>query len=521
MKMNRPLNRRRFLATAAVAGVGVTLTGTRAAEAGLVATKESESVPRWGLFEIPVANERNYANPFADVTLEASFTAPSGGRLKAFGFYEGEKTWCLRFMPDEAGSWRYEAKFSDGASGVTGSFQCVQGNLHGPLRVRRENSLWFEHADATPFFVRAFHLWRVDALDEATWGKTLDFLKAQGFNAVVGPHLAPPDRLPWQRNQQGKLDFARFNLAVWRNLDRALDKLAKRGMVLIPFNLFGGTNGMPKIPTEADEDLFLRYWVARWSGFWNATFQPTSEWEEEFSEAHILRLGARLRELDGGRHLVSVHALKAGSRRVQEAAWYDYHTVQDKLTDHNFARYWSSTRLLHAQVPKPVLAHEHLWEGNRYQKEAGLDPHNLRRAAWVLTLAGAAINYADEVAPPRRHSHEEESYASRGAAMQPLGLTYPYLKILGDFIESLCWWEMKPASDVATPGFCLANPGKAYVVYLPEGGATVLTLPPGTYRANWLNPRDGKLGEPFAVEGGGQRKFQAPDENDWTLLLRK
>lgn len=163
--------------------------------------------------------------------------------------------------------------------------------------------------------------------------------------------------------------------------------------------------------------------------------------------------------------------------------------------------------------------HWHLWEGNRYQKEAGLDPHNFRRAAWVLTLAGAAINYADEVAPPRRHSREEEGYVNRGATMEPLGLTYPYLKILGDFIGSLRWWEMKPASDVARPGFCLANPATAYVVYLPEGGATVLTLPPGTYRANWLNPRDGKLGEPFAVEGG--RKLQASDWNDWTLLVRR
>lgn len=498
-----------------------TLLGATTERSGMAAPQRTSNVPRWGMLELTIPNARSYANPFADVTLEATFIAPSGRPVKAWGFYDGEKSWRLRFMPDEVGQWRYEAKFSDGSPGTTGSFQCVKGKIRGPLRVSQDNPLWFEHADGTPLYVRAFHLWRPEALDEVTLRRTLDFLKEQGFNTIVGPHLIPRDRLPWATGADGKIDFSRFTLRVWRNLDRVLRALEKRGMVLIPFSVFGGTNGMPKIPTEQVEDLFLRYWVARWGGFWNATFQPTSEWEEGFSEAHILRIGARLRELDAGRHLISVHSLHASSRRVQEAAWFNYHTVQDKLTDTNFARYWSSTRLLHEQVRKPVLAHEHLWEGNRYQKDAGLDSDNLRRAAWVLALAGAAINYADEVAPPRRHSHEDQSYANLGAAMQPLGLTYPYLKILGAFMESLRWWKMKPANGVASSGFCLADPGKAYVVYLPEGGATALAPPAGTYRARWLNPRDGKFGKAFSILGGGKREFQSPDRNDTTLLVRR
>uniref|UniRef100_UPI00397E6EE6 hypothetical protein n=1 Tax=Salmonella sp. SAL4431 TaxID=3159886 RepID=UPI00397E6EE6 len=79
--------------------------------------------------------------------------------------------------------------------------------------------------------------------------------------------------LPWVRIG-GNLDFSRFNLTEWQRMDKVLAEMGTRGMVHIPFQWFGGTNNVPKIDTPANEELFLRYWVARWSGYWNATYQP-------------------------------------------------------------------------------------------------------------------------------------------------------------------------------------------------------------------------------------------------------
>lgn len=486
---------------------------------------KTRTVQRWGVFELSVANPRTYANPFSDVTLEAILTPPSGQKVKTLGFYDGENTWRVRFMPDEVGQWRYEARFSDGSPGVTGAFKCVKGKIHGPLRVRKENPLWFEHADGTTFYLRAFHLWWIDVLDEATLIKTLDFLKAQGFNAIVGPHLAPPNRLPWERKADGKVDFSRFNLTLWRNLDRALKLLGERGMVLIPFSIFGGTNGMPKIPTWEGQDLFLRYWVARWGGFWNATFQPTSEWEEGFSEEEILRIGRRLRELDGGQHLISVHALRASSEALQKADWFSYHTVQDKLSDWNFMKYTWLVEL-HRQVPKPILAHECLWEGNFYQREAGLDVDNLRKAAWVIALSGGQINYADEVVPPRRWQRREDegkTFSELGMAMKPQGQFYQQLKILGDFMQSLPFFRMKPQPQVSSTGICLTEVGQEYVVYTPKGETVILdlTAAQGPLIARWFNPCDGRFGAALKVAGGGKQEFTPPDGNDWVLVVRR
>jgi len=485
-----------------------------------------ESVPRWGLFEISVSNPRDYGNPFADVNLEATFTSPSGKKVKAGGFYDGKKTWRLRFMPDAVGKWQYEAKFSDGAPGRADSLMCFKSNLRGPLRVNPANRLWFQYADGTPVYILAFHLWSLDAMDEAVLGKTLDILGTRGFNAIVGPHLTPRnDRLPWTKGADGKPDFSRFNLAEWRNLDSIARIVGQHNMVLIPFSIFGGTNGMPKIPTREQEDLFLRYWTARWGGYWNITYQPTSEWAENFKTEEILRVGSKLRELDGGRHLVSVHDQARNNEALQRADWFDYHTIQDKLTDWKPEKFtWLAG--LYQRIPKPILAHECLWEGNLYHKEAGLDVDNMRKGSWVIALSGGQINYADEVLPGRKYQTRgsgDDYYSEKGAAMQPGGELYGALTILGKFMRSLPFERMTVAPELSGTSICLTQPGREYVTYAQNGGKITLDLTKakGPFTGRWFSPRDGKYGKRFEVKGDKIVEFTVPNANDWVLQLKK
>jgi len=465
-----------------------------------------------------------YRNPFTDLRVTATFRSPSGRQFVVEGFYDGDDEWRVRFMPDELGRWRWFVRTEppDERMAASGSFECVPSQLRGPLRVHPQNPLWFAFADGTPVYLLAFHLWNLDALDERALAKTLDFLKAQGFNALVGPHLTP-ERMVWERKGNGQPDFERFNLTVWKGLDRALRLAAEKGFVVIPFSIIGGTNGLPKAPDEA-LDLLLRYWVARWQGFWNATFQPTSEWEEGYSETEILRIGQRLHQLTQGRFLISVHSLRAGTERVQREAWFGYHTVQDKLTDYNFGKYvWFVT--LHQQVPKPILAHECLWEGNFYQREAGLDVDNLRKAAWVIALSGGQINYADEVVPPRRWQRWEDvgvTFSELGMAMKPQGQLYDALRHLALLIRSLPFWRMRPHPEVSSTGFCLAEIGVNYITFTPEAQPITLTLPSGRFLARWFDPRTGKWhGQPQLISGGKVVPLTPPADGDWVLVVQR
>ena len=83
---------------------------------------------------------------------------------------------------------------------------------------------------------------------------------------------------------------------------------------------------------------------------------------------------------------------------------------------------------------------------------------------------------------------------------------------------------MTPQGDLASTGYCLANPAKegaAYLVYLPEGGkATVdLSAAEGPMVAEWFDPKTGKTVRSGTATGGARREFAAPFEGDAVLYL--
>ncbi|NQT52044.1 hypothetical protein HQ576_08335, partial [bacterium] len=82
---------------------------------------------------------------------------------------------------------------------------------------------------------------------------------------------------------------------------------------------------------------------------------------------------------------------------------------------------------------------------------------------------------------------------------------------------------MTPHPRLASTKYCLANPGKEYLVYLPEGGtATVgLVAAKGVLEAEWLNPSTGKWHKPAPVQGGAQRTFTAPFKGHAVLYIRR
>jgi|GEM_PF-359957 len=68
--------------------------------------------------------------------------------------------------------------------------------------------------------------------------------------------------------------------------------------------------------------------------------------------------------------------------------------------------------------------------------------------------------------------------------------------------------------------FVLSNTGKAYAIYLPNGGTTGLSLPTGNsnYTVQWFNPREeGALTLPTTLGPN----LTAPDNNDWVALIKK
>ncbi len=82
---------------------------------------------------------------------------------------------------------------------------------------------------------------------------------------------------------------------------------------------------------------------------------------------------------------------------------------------------------------------------------------------------------------------------------------------------------MTPREDLATTKYCLAQPGVAYIVYLPSGGEVTVDLSAasGNLQVEWIHPVKGTITSGQAVIGGTKKSFTSPYSGDAALYLSR
>ena len=84
--------------------------------------------------------------------------------------------------------------------------------------------------------------------------------------------------------------------------------------------------------------------------------------------------------------------------------------------------------------------------------------------------------------------------------------------------------NMRPRSELSSTGYCLASPGKEYLIYFPEGGAATINLvrAPGEYAVEWFVPSLNRtLVGTEALKGGAYIVLEPPFTGDAVLYLKK
>ncbi len=476
------------------------------------------------------------------------------------GFYDGDDTWRLRFAPDEEGEWRYRLRGEGVEIRQEGRLKCVAPRGHGFIRIHPQNPYAFAHADGTAFFPMGdtcYGLYDDSPITPALRREYLETRRRQRFNFVrmsVGHSearaAADPAFWAWG-GTPAKPDLDRLNPVFFRGLDELFRDLQARGMnvELLLLNFYRRPFTDTKLWTPARERLWLRYVVARYAAFDNLfLWTLANEYETHPDGRYRLdrpgdvdwaKATAQLvKQLDPYRHPVTVHPVISSSTRGAsprdpfDAPW-------------RIGEFFGEGRRTGCALPADRAVRRGCRVGRQAPMLGGRCPGRGRQPARRPSFPQAGAQHGKRLRVSARPSHGEEAGASyrqsaahlpgassARAATSPLGFTARLatatsgtastrrtatpsrsrtkaprrqLGALYDFFTALPFWRMQPFDGVTgAAAVALAEPGKVYVVYLPQGGKVTVDLSAaqGPLTAQWFNPRDGRAGEPFSVPAG-------------------
>lgn len=252
----------------------------------------TKQVKKWDVFEY-VCHGSEDGNPFVDYWIKGHFVHAKEA-VETDGFYDGNGTYRVRFMPSFEGVYSFFIEGSGSIQSYKGEFFVVppeKGN-HGPVRVA--NTYHFAYEDGTPYYSigTTCYVWELqtDELIE----KTLNNLKNAHFNKIrfcIWPkhydfNLGEPRSYPYEgkpmnsqvlnednfRRYTGKTegnnwDFTRFCPEHFRHIENCILKLQKLGIeadliVMHPYDRWGFSS-----MTKEQDDLYWKYVVSRFSAY--------------------------------------------------------------------------------------------------------------------------------------------------------------------------------------------------------------------------------------------------------------
>ena len=485
----------------------------------------TNTVPQWERFETALTNTIVHADPYRDVTLNVTYTRPDASTVSFWGFYDGGSTWRMRFMPDQLGTWSYSASFSDGAPGGTGIIQCVAGNLPGMISRDETNSLWFGYKGGGHAQLRSFQVG--DRYFASNWPASnrtafLDWAQAQGYNMLSIASLYLNRNVAgrgqgWNTPDLWDGTARTLKAAEYQKLEALLDDLAARKMIVFPFaGFFGKSSDFPLI--QADQELYLRYTLARVGSYWNVVFavagpEPlyatdTIEYRNAMPFAELTRLGALIKSLDVFGHPLTVHNVTAENAFVNEP-WESFTTLQGPKT---LSRTALSSGLLAAHSARPLFAAELLWPGNTLGHPVYSDT-DIRKNGFVITMSAATLNFGD------MNGNSSSGFSGSLDPVDKIQSRHDIIKRVWDFFEPFQLYRMSPHQDLVNNGFCLADPGREYLVYLESRGTVNVAVSNGPFQVEWINAQNTLDRRTAPATSTGQGLASPTDGDDWLLHL--
>jgi len=508
-----------------------------------VGVKGENWIGKWQMYEIEFSNPSYRRNPF-DIELSAAFThLSSGEKLSIRGFYDGDDTWKVRFMPNRLGTWKWVTSSEDeDLNGHQGDLECVESGelgvgIFGSMepKIQQVDETYpnkFRWADGGYFLWNGNTCKNLLGADKSHpkaggWKDFIDYTAEMRMNNILFFLYAPTIRTsssaalgmaPWSLvaenppshafNSRGKLDyfwvpwakkgapeqepkrpeevdFTRFSISYWEHVDEVLSYMYQKEIIAHIF-FYPDDAFWPKEGEE--EERYIRYALARLSAYphivWNTgvdlgEYRSTTDWVRYWGR--LLKEGDPYNHPRSSRHFgddrFSEPLLTWASTQSRNASYEEW----KEMMSHN----------------KPVTEDDGTYEPKRF------DADGVRKRAWLATIAdGVGLTYGNQWGQGMSFHRLREDDA--GAE---------YNRIRMEFLSRIDWWKLTPHDELVSEGYCIAQPGQEYLIYLPSGKSVELDLSnvSGSFRAMWLSPCSGERIEVKSVFGGGRRQLEKPE----------
>lgn len=474
-------------------------------------TKPGQEIEQWGMFEAAFQGPSS-GNPFLDTKFGARFMLEHR-TVDVAGFYDGDGTYRVRFMPDMPGSWRFETQSNaPELNGKNGSFQCIPplaGN-HGPVEVAHE--FHFQYADGTPYFPFGTTCYSWAFLGEELENETLKTLKSAPFNKVrmcLLPKTVGPTGLfayPFERDAAGKNNYMRPVPAYFRHIEQRILDLQKLGIEadVILFHPYDSW-GYKSMPAEAD-DQYLRYAIARLGAYRNVWWSLANEYDliKTKVPSDWDRFFRIVVASDPYSHLRSIHYSKV---------FYDYSkywVTHASLQNYAFdkAAEWR------AAWNKPIIYDEIQYEGNVARRWGNLSAEEMTRRFWLATVAGTYATHGETYISTNGKPVWSDGGSLHGTSPERIGFLRKIVEEcthvgLNEF-EGSYYLSAGTPNEVYLWYFDFHQPGE-YVFPLPEKGK---------FEAEMIDPWEMTV-KPISGTFSGKSKIQLSSKPYQAIRFRK
>jgi len=370
----------------------------------------SQKTEQWDRFEVAYKYPNN-KNSFTDIQVSATFTLKDT-TIKVEGFYDGNNTFKIRFMPEKTGVWHFQTRSNiPQLNNKKGSFECVKatGNNHGIVRV--SDTYHFRYADGKRYYPFGTTSYAWTHMHNDVQEMTLNTLKKSGFNKVrmcvfpknynlvkEEPELYPFEISDTKKDEKGNKvkvwDFTKFNPAFFQHLEKRIDDLNQLGIEadLILFHPYDkGRWGFDAMPNDVNI-RYIKYLTARLSSFRNVWWSMANEWDLVKNKTHDdwELLSKVTVASDPYRHLCSIHGATATYYEYWEPQ-FTHASVQDEAPVMN----WGAAQILRNIIHKPVIYDEVGYEGNLASRWGRYSPQEMTYLVWMGVIAGTYVTHGE------------------------------------------------------------------------------------------------------------------------------